>query len=128
MIDEKERKKNKRKKSECVFCDGDSYIFDRNNQFFYDPALAKAPKNPKKLSFSEKQGTPARSLSSVLAKAPQIKPVSVGFFGGKLNYSQLSFLPKLFVKIIIRGKEGDYHNWETIREWAADLSSKLSNN
>jgi menaquinone-dependent protoporphyrinogen oxidase len=93
---------------------------------YCDPALAKAPKNPNKLSFPEKQGAPASCLSSVLTKAPQVKPVSVGFFGGKLDYGQLSLWPKLFVKIIIRGEEGDYRNWEAIRAWATNLRAMLS--
>jgi menaquinone-dependent protoporphyrinogen oxidase len=93
---------------------------------YCDPALAKAPNNPDKLSFPEKQGSPASCLSAALTKAPQVKPVSVGFFGGKLDYSRLSLLPKLFVKIIIRGEEGDYRNWEAIRAWAAGLRPMLS--
>jgi menaquinone-dependent protoporphyrinogen oxidase len=94
---------------------------------YCDPALVKAPKNPNKLSFPEKQGAPASCLASALAKAPQVKPVSAGFFGGKLDYSQLALLPKLFVKIIIRGEEGDYRNWEAIRAWATDLRPTLLN-
>ncbi|MFC1975035.1 flavodoxin domain-containing protein [Chloroflexota bacterium] len=90
-----------------------------------DPTLAKAPQNPNKLSPKEKHGTPAGYLTPVLEKVPKVKPVSVGFFGGKLDYSQLSIFPKLFVKIIIRGQEGDFRNWEAIRTWAASLNSVL---
>ena len=57
---------------------------------------------------SEKQGTPASCVGPALEKATQVRPVSVGFFGGKLDYSTLKLLPKLFVKLVIRGVEGDY--------------------
>jgi menaquinone-dependent protoporphyrinogen oxidase len=92
----------------------------------YDTSLAKAPQNPDKLSFRERHGAPSSYLVPVLEKAPQVKPVSAGFFGGKLDYSQLSIPSWLFVKIIIRGVEGDFRNWEAIRAWAASLRSALA--
>ena len=55
---------------------------------YCDPALAKAPKNENKLSFIEKFDTVASYLGPVLKKAPLVKPVSVGFFAGKLDYSK----------------------------------------
>lgn len=92
---------------------------------FLDPKLAKSPSNPDKMNMSEKQGTPASCVGPALEKTPQVKPVSVGFFGGKLNYGTLKFLPKMFVKLIIRGVEGDYRNWDAIRVWVKEIHPKL---
>ncbi|MFC1919938.1 flavodoxin domain-containing protein [Chloroflexota bacterium] len=88
---------------------------------FQDLNLAKAPMDEKKLSFREKQHTVASYLGPALKKAPLVKPIGAGFFGGKLDYSKLSFLQKLFVRLIIRAEAGDFRNWEAIREWAESL-------
>jgi hypothetical protein len=92
---------------------------------YFDPEHGTAPKNPAKLNFKEKHGLPAKYLNPVLEKAPQVKPVSAAFFAGKLDYSQLSLPGWLFVKLIVRGKEGDYRNWDAIRGWAASLEQTL---
>lgn len=64
---------------------------------YLDPVLAKSPKNESKLSFIEKQATVASYLGPVLKKAPLVKPVSVGSFAGKLDYSKLNIFHRLFV-------------------------------
>ena len=89
---------------------------------FLDPALAKAPKNENKLSFAEKMDTVASYLSPVLKKAPLVKPVNFGFFAGKLDYSKLNIVQRLFVKLLIRAEGGDFRNWEAIRQWATNLN------
>ena len=68
---------------------------------FVDPTLAKAPIDESKLSFRENYATVAGYLKPVLTKAPQVKPVSVGFFAGKLDYMKLRLLQRLFVMFII---------------------------
>lgn len=93
---------------------------------FADPKLGHAPKQPDKLTIKEKQTTPVRYLGPVLEQAPQVKPVSAAFFGGKLDYSTLGLLATLFVRFIIRGKAGDYRNWDAIRSWAADVRDTLA--
>jgi menaquinone-dependent protoporphyrinogen oxidase len=92
---------------------------------YFDPTHGTAPKNPAKLSFKEKHGVPAKYLNPVLEKAPQVKPVSAAFFGGKLDYSRLSLPGWLFVKLIVRGKDGDYRNWDAIRDWTASIGQAL---
>jgi menaquinone-dependent protoporphyrinogen oxidase len=92
---------------------------------YCDPRLPKAPQNPDKLSFKENYATPSRYLAPVLKKAPKVKPLSVGFFGGKLDYSTLNIFYMLFVMIIIQARPGDHRDWETIRAWAASLGPAL---
>jgi len=64
--------------------------------------------------------------------APLVKPVSVGEFAGVLDYSKLTFLPRMILKlylVILRvregdrsiGKEGDYRNWHAIRSWIESI-------
>ena len=87
--------------------------------------LAKAPIDESKLSFRENYATVAGYLKPVLTKAPQVKPVSVGFFAGKLDYMKLRLLQRLFVMFIITPQAGDRRNWEAIRGWAAGLRAQL---
>ena len=61
----------------------------------------------------------------MLDKAPQVKPVSAAFFAGKLDYSRLDLLSRLFVQIIIGARPGDYRNWDAIRAWAASVRQML---
>ena len=93
---------------------------------YCDPRLLKVPQNPDKLSFKEDYATPSRYLAPVLKKAPKVKPVSVGFFGGKLDYSTLNILHMLFVMIVIQARAGDHRDWEAIRAWVASLRLALS--
>jgi menaquinone-dependent protoporphyrinogen IX oxidase len=74
------------------------------------------------LSFTEKLDTVASYLGPVLRKAPLVKPISVGFFAGKLDYNKLNIFQKLFVKFIFRAEVGDFRNWEAIRRWTMSLN------
>jgi len=88
---------------------------------YKDPAMEREPKKPEKLGMMEKRVTVKGYLEPVLKKLPDIKPISVAFLAGKLDYSKLGFFSKLLLKLFIRAKEGDYRNWDAIREWAASL-------
>jgi menaquinone-dependent protoporphyrinogen oxidase len=91
-----------------------------------DPNLAKEPGNPARLSLSERYATVHRYLGSVLKSVPNVKPVSVAFFGGKLEYFRLKLIQMLFVMLIVRAQPGDRRNWPVIREWAMDLPRNLA--
>lgn len=59
-------------------------------------------------------------LEPVHRKIPQVQPVDIGLFAGALDYSCLSGLTRLIVKI--KGEpEGDFRDWDAIRAWAAGL-------
>jgi len=92
---------------------------------FVDAMLVKAPKNAARLSFQERYATVTNYLRPVLKAAPLVKPVSVGFFGGKLELYRLNLLQKLFVLLAIQAQPGDFRHWPVIREWAAGLRTAL---
>lgn len=92
---------------------------------YQDPRLAKPPTDPNKLSFRERFARVESYLRPALKKAPQVKPVSVGFFGGKLDYGKMNILHMLFVMLVIGATPGDFRNWEAIREWTASLRPAL---
>jgi len=51
------------------------------------------------------------------------QPISTGLFGGKMDYSKLSFI----WRILFKGRipEGDFRNWDLIEEWARNLGVAL---
>ena len=92
---------------------------------YVDAMLAKEPKNAARLDFKERYATTTNYLRPVLKAAPSVKPVSVGFFGGKLELYRLNLWQKLFVLLIIQAQPGDFRHWPVIREWAAGLRPTL---
>ena len=95
---------------------------------YVDPQLAKPPKNEKRLSFKERYATVSNYLRPVLDAAPSVKPISAGFFGGKLELYRLPLLQMLFVLLVIQAQPGDLRNWLAMREWAANLRPELLGN
>lgn len=89
-----------------------------------DPGLSAAPVADGKLSFKESFTTISHYLNPVLAKAPQLKPVSIGFFAGSLDYKKLNLLQRLFVRVIVAAQAGDRRNWDAIRDWTAGLRTQ----
>jgi menaquinone-dependent protoporphyrinogen oxidase len=63
-------------------------------------------------------------LDPVRKQFPQVKPVDIGLFAGAVDYKKLSFAYSLILKV--KGApEGDFRNWEAIRNWAAGVSPVL---
>lgn len=90
-----------------------------------DPWLAKRPRVDGRLSLKERYARPAHYLASVRKKAPQVRPVTVAFFGGCLDLTKLRLWEKLFVLLVIRASPGDGRHWDFIRTWATSLGSLL---
>ena len=53
-----------------------------------------------------------------------LEPVSIGMFAGKMDSSKLSWLDRLMAKAV-GTPEGDWRNWEAIREWTQELETGL---
>lgn len=92
---------------------------------YRDPDLGAAPQTPGRLSPKERFSTLEAYVKPILQALPGAKPVGVGIFAGKVDYDVLGFLPKLFVRFVIRAKAGDFRNWDAIRGWAAEVGSRL---
>ena len=95
---------------------------------YIDEGLAKMPKQAGKLSFRESYATVSRYLRPVLRAAKTVRPLSVAFFGGKLELFRLKPLQMLFVMLVVGAQPGDLRNWDTIRGWAGELRAKLEEN
>lgn len=68
----------------------------------------------------------AAFLDPVYEQIPEVKPVDVGIFTGKLDFSKLQFMYRIIWPFRGNGvSEGDYRNWEAIRDWADGVYTKL---
>ncbi|MFN2297715.1 MAG: flavodoxin domain-containing protein [Anaerolineales bacterium] len=93
---------------------------------FLDPALAKPPRHPDRLSFRERFTSVENYLNPVREAAPRVRPVSAAFFAGKLDPSLLNPFQRLFVRWIIQAKPSDRRNLSAVRSWAAGLRTLFS--
>jgi menaquinone-dependent protoporphyrinogen IX oxidase len=94
--------------------------------FFTDPGLSRPAPNPDRLSLPERFSTVRNYLRPVLKNSPGFFPVSVGFFGGKLDTRRLNPVQWLFVRLILRIPSEDKRNRQAIRSWTADIHEHLS--
>lgn len=91
-----------------------------------DPGLVSDPVKPGRLAFKERFTTTGHYLKPMLACAPELTPVSVAFFNGKLDLRRLKWWQVLFVLGVVQGKPGDYRDWSYIRNWASEVLPLLA--
>jgi menaquinone-dependent protoporphyrinogen oxidase len=91
-----------------------------------DPKLPKPAANPQRLGFKERFTTLGHYLAPMRRSAGDVRPVSIAFFRGKLDFGRLKFLQMLFVMLIVGTQPGDYRNWDAIRGWARELPAKFA--
>ena len=97
----------------------------RGSSLFLDDTLAVFPRNPLRLGFKERRTSIASYLEPVFSVAPSLKPASIAFFGGKLDYGKLKFKQKLIAFLLIGAKAGDRRNWDAINNWTENLKNTL---
>ena len=89
---------------------------------FVDENLPKPPAQPGRLTFRERYARLSNYLRPILSLS---RPVSIGVFGGRLEYGRLKWWAVLFAMLIIQAPADDRRNWPAIREWAAGLPAAL---
>lgn len=53
-----------------------------------------------------------------------VEPVDMGLFAGAINYSKLSF-PARTISKAMKVSEGDFRDWDAIRDWTRQVHQKL---
>ena len=86
-----------------------------------DENLPKPPAKEGSLTFKERYARLSNYLRPILSATRPSRPVSVGVFGGRLEYGRLKWWAVLFAMLIIQAPAGDRRNWPVIRAWAAGL-------
>ncbi len=67
----------------------------------------------------------ATYMQTVRVAVPQIVPVSIGLFAGKLRYRNLALMERILFLLTSRLPPGDYRDWTAIRDWAAEIRPLL---
>jgi menaquinone-dependent protoporphyrinogen oxidase len=88
---------------------------------FVDETLAKPAKNAGRPSLKERHTDINHYAAPIIKAAGPARPLSVAFFGGRLEYTRLKLLARLFVMLVIQASPGDLRNWDAIRSWAGSL-------
>ncbi len=88
---------------------------------YLDDKLAKGPKNVGKLTFRERYARLSNYLQPILRAVRPVKPVSIGVFGGRLEYGRLKWWAVLFVMLFIQAPARDLRDWAAIQAWSAGL-------
>lgn len=90
-----------------------------------DQKLPKPPAKAGSLNFRERYARLANYLRPIRQAARPAEPVSVGVFGGRLEYGRLKWWAVMFAMLVIQAQAGDRRNWPVIREWAASLPAAM---
>ncbi|MHB0967056.1 MAG: flavodoxin domain-containing protein [Bellilinea sp.] len=88
---------------------------------YLDDKLAKGPKNVGKLTYRERYARLSNYLQPILRAVRPVKPVSIGVFGGRLEYGRLKWWAVLFVMLFIQAPARDLRDWAAIQAWSAGL-------
>lgn len=88
---------------------------------YVDKKLPKSPVKEGSLSFRERYARLSSYIQPILSALHPVKPVSIGVFGGRLEYGRLKWWAVLFVMLVVQAPAGERRNWEAIREWASGL-------
>ncbi len=92
---------------------------------FVDAKLPKPPAVAGRLNFRERYVQLSNYVRPILSAVQPARPVSVGVFGGRIEYGRLKWWAVLFAMVVIQAPAADRRNWEAIREWAAGLPPLL---
>ena len=77
------------------------------------------------LTMSEDTEENRRTVAAYLDPVREIvRPVDLGLFAGVMDYGKLPFLLRLMMKVM-KSPEGDFRDWEAIREWAGQVHDHL---
>ena len=90
---------------------------------YLDEKLPKPPVKEGSLSVRERYARLSKYLRPILQATRPVTPVSIGVFGGRLDYGRLKWWAVLFAMLIVRAPAGERRNWPAIRAWAAGLPS-----
>jgi menaquinone-dependent protoporphyrinogen oxidase len=88
---------------------------------FADKTLAKPMKIEGRPSLKERFTDINHYVAPIIKAAGAACPVSVAFFGGRLEYTRLKLPAMLFVMLVVQANPGDHRNWDAIRSWAGNL-------
>lgn len=97
----------------------------------YADALSRMPVAYFVVCATMREDTPehrqgARSfLDPVLDQIPQVRPIDIGLFSGKIEPPKLSWPVRLRMRLTTDLRRGDYRRWDEVRDWATRIAPQL---
>ncbi len=88
---------------------------------YVDEKLLKPPEKEGSLNLRERYARVSNYARPILSAVRPARPVSIAFFGGRLDYGRLKWWAVLFAMVIIQAPPGERRNWTAIRAWGAGL-------
>lgn len=73
----------------------------------------------------EKRRAALTFLQPVLTEFPQIKPIDIGLFAGKIDRHKLPVVIRVRTMFMRRLRQGDARDWPAIRAWATQIQPAL---
>lgn len=64
-------------------------------------------------------------LGPVLAQIPQVRPIEIGLFAGKIEPPKLPWPVRLRMRLTTDLRRGDHRRWDEVRSWAARIAPQL---
>jgi menaquinone-dependent protoporphyrinogen oxidase len=92
---------------------------------YVDEQLPTPPVTAGRLSFKDRYARLANYVRPIMLASRPVIPVTIGVFGGRLDYGRLPWWAVFFAMVIIQAPAGDRRNWMAIRSWAAGLPAAL---
>jgi menaquinone-dependent protoporphyrinogen oxidase len=92
---------------------------------YVDEQLPTPPVTAGRLRFKERYARLANYVRPIVGASRPAIPVSIGVFGGRLEYGRLPWWAVFFAMVVIQAPAGDRRNWQAIRSWAASLPAAL---
>lgn len=92
---------------------------------YLDPAFGETSRSKDEMSLMERGHAYPYYLKHFLRRVPHIQPVAVAFLKGRLDFTRLSVLHTLIMKLAMVSmqeiEEGEFINPVAVREWTEDL-------
>lgn len=90
-----------------------------------DEKLARPPEKAGSLNYKERYASLENYLKPILQAVRPAKPMSIGVFGGRMEYGRLKWWAVLFAMLVVQAPAGEKRNWEAIREWARGVEEGM---
>lgn len=64
-------------------------------------------------------------LAPVLAAVPEVRPIDIGLFPGRIEPRNLTWPVRLRMWLLTDLRRGDYRRWQDVRAWATAIAPQL---
>jgi menaquinone-dependent protoporphyrinogen oxidase len=78
-----------------------------------------------KVDTQDNRETTKSYMDGIKQRVKQYQPVSLGLFGGVIDYSKLPFYMRFFFQKSDELAEGDFRDWDKINQWAKDVTRQM---